>query len=116
MSTYGGYTWEAFTVKTEDQWNLTIFHITGKEGEGSLVTEATPVLIQHGNNNDAESWVKDSDKIGEAVWAMKLVDQGFDVWMPNNRGTPYSNSNDRDGTWTECERWGFTYADMGTYD
>ena len=74
------------------------------------------MLIQHGSYNDAESWVKNSDAIGEAVWAMKLVDRGFDVWMPNNRGTPYSNSNDRDGTWDECERWSFTYADMATFD
>lgn len=46
---------------------------------------------------------------------MKLVDEGFDVWMPNNRGTPYS-SNDRDGTWSDCERWDYNYADMATYD
>ena len=116
MDTYGGYTWEAITVKTEDLWNLTMFHITGKVGQGSLVTEATPVLIQHGNSNDAELWVKDSDKIKDAVWPMKLIDQGFDVWMPNNRGSIYSNSNDRDGTWSECERWSFSFAEMATYD
>ena len=47
---------------------------------------------------------------------MKLVDEGFDVWMGNNRGTPNSNVNDRDGTWSECERWDFSYAEMGKFD
>ena len=48
---------------------------------------------------------------------MKLVDQGFDVWMPNNRGSRYSNSNDRDGkTWSDCEHWNYTFAEMGTID
>ena len=31
MSNFG-YTWEAVPAKTSDGWNLTLFHITGKEG------------------------------------------------------------------------------------
>ena len=94
-----------------------MFHITGKVDEGCLVSEDTPVLVQHGSAMDAEDWVKDSDKIGEPVWPMKLVDEGFDVWMPNNRGSRYSNSNDRDGkTWSDCEHWNYTFAEMGTID
>ena len=56
MSKYG-YSWETKSVKTEDQWNLTLFHITGKEGVSSLVKESTPVLIQHGNKSNPVSWV-----------------------------------------------------------
>ena len=47
---------------------------------------------------------------------MQLVDQGYDVWMGNSRGTQYSNVNDRDGTWSDCERWNFSYAEMGEFD
>ena len=36
--------------------------------------------------------------------------------MPNNRGTRYSNTNDRDGEWSEQERWDFSFAEMGLYD
>ena len=44
MSTFG-YTWEAVPAKTSDGWNLILLHITGKVGQGSLVTHDTPVLI-----------------------------------------------------------------------
>ena len=46
---------------------------------------------------------------------MKLVDEGYGVWMVNNRGTRYSNVNDNDisqgGTWDELgwEHWGFGF-------
>ena len=36
--------------------------------------------------------------------------------MSNNRGTKYSNVNDKDGTWSPKERWDFCWADMGRYD
>lgn len=47
---------------------------------------------------------------------LQLVDEGYDVWLGSNRGTAYSNVNDRDGQWTLEERWNFTYADMGSLD
>lgn len=49
---------------------------------------------------------------------LKLVDRGYDVWMPNNRGTRYSNSNINDGhhAQTSKQRWDFSYAELGMYD
>ena len=45
-----------------------------------------------------------------------LVDQGYDVWLGNSRGAPYSNKNIRDGEWSLKERWDFSWATMGQFD
>ena len=45
-----------------------------------------------------------------------LIERGYEVWLGNNRGTPYSNYNIKDDTWSEKERWDFDWSDMGQYD
>jgi pimeloyl-ACP methyl ester carboxylesterase len=62
----------------------------------------------------ATSWVE--DWYDETPWFLKLVDRGYDVWMASNRGTTYSNVNDKDGQWSDEERWDFSWAEMGKYD
>ena len=42
--------------------------------------------------------------------------RGYDVWFGNNRGTPYSDTNRRDGEWSLKEKWDFSWAEMGLYD
>ena len=61
----------------------------------------------------ATSWVEDYE---DPIWPLSLVDNGYDVWMASNRGTTYSNVNDKDGQWSDEERWDFCWADMGKYD
>ena len=38
------------------------------------------------------------------------------MWLGNNRGTRYSNLNERDGQWALEDIWDFSWAEMGTYD
>ena len=111
-----GYTWEPHKVKTEDLWNLTIFRITGKKGKPTQTqsSDKYPVLAQHGATDSALGWAIHGTI--RPTMPMKLVDHGYDVWLGNARGVIYSDSNDRDGTWTDAERWNFTWADLGTYD
>ena len=40
-----GYTWEAFDVTTEDDYILTVFHITGTKEGGMFSPTKEPVLI-----------------------------------------------------------------------
>ena len=112
-----GFTWKPYTVKTTDGWNLTLFRLTGRiknVGQKQTVNHDIPVLIQHGSGMDAQTWAEWN--IGETVWPLQLVDRGYDVWMTNGRGTAYGNHNDKDGSWSEAERWEFSWAEMGKYD
>ena len=47
---------------------------------------------------------------------LRLVDEGYDVWLSNSRGHIYSNEHERDYEWSVEERWNFSFADMGAYD
>ena len=40
-----GYTWEAFDVTTEDNYQLTLFHITGTKEHGEFTPTKDPVLV-----------------------------------------------------------------------
>jgi len=59
MSTLG-YTWDDHKVQTEDGYILTLFHVTGKEDTGKFNPTQPPVLMNHGNYQDAASWLTGS--------------------------------------------------------
>ena len=86
-----GYDYELYKVQTEDQWELSLFRIIGKAGSGSNASTKPPVLVMHGSEMDAASWI--SYYFMGVPMPMQLVEEGYDVWMGNNRGTRYSNVN-----------------------
>ena len=49
---------------------------------------------------------------------LQLYDEGYDIWMGNNRGTKYSNESDKfpDKDDDGFERWDFSWAELGLYD
>jgi len=102
-----GYSWEAYKTRTDDGWHLTLFRITGRMNEGTdMLKHETPVLVQHGFGMSATSWA--GWNMGETPWPLQLADRGYDVWMSSTRGTTYSNYNERDGEWSDEERWNFS--------
>lgn len=76
--------------------------------------EKHTVLVQHGFTMSAASWVESN--FGETPWPLQLADRGYDVWLSSTRGTTYSNTNEKDGQWSDEDRWDFSWADMGKYD
>lgn len=46
---------------------------------------------------------------------MQLVDEGYDIWLGNNRGTEYSQGH-KVYSVDDPLYWDFDWADMGNYD
>ena len=82
-----GYFYEKYEVQTEDEWTLTLFRIKGRNAP----TKPNPVFFMHDLMMDAASWLNSYED--DVPMPMQLVDQGYDVWMGNNRGTRFSLEN-----------------------
>ena len=47
---------------------------------------------------------------------MKLVDEGYDIWIGNNRGTIYSWDHENLSATEDEDYWKWTWAQMGVQD
>ena len=111
------YTWEAFNVTCDDGYILTTFHITGKTDGDKFSPDKGAVLIQHGNLQDAASWIAAYTAESPKPMPLILADNGFDIWMGNNRGTEYSRGHTSSSMTIDTkEYWAFSYAEMAMYD
>ncbi|XP_044019383.1 lipase 1-like, partial [Aphidius gifuensis] len=100
-----GITGEVHYVTTEDGYILTNYRING--GENS-----TPVVLGTGITFTGSSWLMRgrNDSI-----AYLLADQGYDVWLVNNRGTD-DGMKHVNLTSDDSKFWDFTFHEMGIYD
>lgn len=106
-----GYEWEAHKVHTEDHYILTTFHILGKIGDTK--ESKGSVLLQHGDYEDGASWMS---TFKGTPFHLLLVEEGYDVWIGNNRGTDYSQEHETLSAKDDNDYWMYTWGDMGLYD
>lgn len=105
-----GFAVETHTTTTEDGHILTLHRIVGVNG----VRAGAPVVYcHHGLMTNSELWV-----LGDATercLPFKLVAEGYDVWLGNNRGNKYSNTHAR---WDleDKEYWDFSIDEFARYD
>lgn len=69
--------------------------------------------MMHGQGQDAETWLT-GYFVGTPL-PLKLVDEGYIVWMGNNRGTKFS-ANTKVQSKASVAYWNFDFTDMGMSD
>ncbi|XP_077531095.1 lipase 3-like [Haemaphysalis longicornis] len=106
-----GYEVQVHHVTTEDDYILEIDRMPFGVHNGTR-TMRPPVLLVHGVVSSAADFVinKPDQSLG-----FLLADSGFDVWLLNARGTPYSN-NHRTLTTRDRKFWEWSFDEIGRYD
>ena len=105
-----GYDTERHFVTTEDGYILQIFRLVNKKHANTNSTQ--PVLLQHGMCGSGMRWVDNKEKSP----AIYLANQGFDVWIGNNRGNIYSKFHKTLVPDVDSKYWEFSFEEMGIYD
>ena len=85
--------YEIYRTTTTDGFVLTLFRLLPK---AAPATKKGAILLQHGAGMDGTDWFHseiyiDGNADTHALFA--LADEGYDVFIGNNRATPYSNVN-----------------------
>ena len=117
-----GYHAEEHVVQTTDGYLLGIHRLPYKRGEeqdGVLVnagpsSSAKPVVyLHHGLLMNSEVWVCITEE--ERCLPFALVEQGYDVWLGNNRGNKYSKKSTRFSP-ASVNFWNFSMDQFAFHD
>ena len=111
-----GYATEQYTLKTSDDYLISLYRIPGKIADSASNaksgTKKPAVLMIHSQDWDMTQWISnDPDKANAFI----LADAGYDVWMGNNRGSAYSLGHVSLST-QDHKFWDFYQLEMGTID
>ncbi|KAG8040144.1 hypothetical protein G9C98_000714 [Cotesia typhae] len=109
-----GYPVEAHKVVTDDGYILEMHRIPfGRyEDKRSARFPRNSILLQHGLAGSSADWVLTGP---EKALAYMLADEGYDVWLGNNRGNLYSRHH-RELLSTNRTFWDFSFHELGIYD
>lgn len=102
-----GFNHEVHECTTKDGYVLTLHRICKEKCSGP------PVLMVHGLNSTSDTWIfnKSSQPIG-----LQLAEKGWDVWLANTRGSPYSLKHVKLDSEKDEEYWNWTAAEIAGYD
>ncbi|XP_072401313.1 lipase member N-like isoform X1 [Diabrotica undecimpunctata] len=109
IATRHGFNLEEHRVTTQDGYILTIFRMRPRNKD--VKSSQDPIILQHGIFVDGRSWFIS----GNSSLAFKLVDNGYDLWIPNFRGTTYSKKHVNKNI-SQKEYWNYSVHEIGIYD
>ncbi|KAF9453978.1 triacylglycerol lipase [Macrolepiota fuliginosa MF-IS2] len=112
-----GYTHEEHVVLTKDGYLLGLHRIPAKRGERrdnpGTSTGKPVVYLHHGLLMNSEVWICLTNP--ERSLAFVLAEQGYDVWLGNNRGNKYSKKSIHHGPNTS-KFWDFSMDEFAWHD
>ncbi|KIM45191.1 hypothetical protein M413DRAFT_24436 [Hebeloma cylindrosporum] len=112
-----GYTHEEHVVLTKDGYLLGLHRLPSKMGQRSGnpggSTGKPVVYLHHGLLMNSEVWVCITD--ASRALPFVLVEQGYDVWLGNNRGNKYSKKSIHHGP-NSSKFWDFSIDDFAWHD
>lgn len=112
-----GYVHEEHLVLTTDGYLLGIHRLPAKRGEPGpppgTSTGKPVVYLHHGLLMNSEVWLCLTSE--DRVLPFVLVEQGFDVWLGNNRGNKYSKKSIHHNP-NSNKFWDFSIDDFAWHD
>ncbi|EGC34482.1 hypothetical protein DICPUDRAFT_7687, partial [Dictyostelium purpureum] len=108
-----GYPCDHHYVTTSDGYILGLFRIPYSPRNSTFQnSKRQPILLQHGLLDSSITWI-----INEPNESLPYIlsDQGYDVWMGNNRGNLYSINHTTLSTKSR-EFWEFSFDEFGLID
>ncbi|KAI0467394.1 Alpha/Beta hydrolase protein [Xylaria cf. heliscus] len=115
-----GYTAEEHVVQTRDGYLLGLHRLAWRKGEEETKVNDGPasvnkrvVYLHHGLLMNSEVWVCQTD--AQRSLPFVLVEQGFDVWLGNNRGNKYSKKSIKHAP-SSTKFWNFSIDEFAFFD
>ncbi|XP_044761502.1 lipase 3-like [Coccinella septempunctata] len=106
-----GYHLEKYSVITRDGYINVMYRIPYGKYEEQNSSSRPSVLLNHGLICSCAIF------IDQCALAYYLADNGFDVWLPNNRGTTFSTKHvDYDADEEKDRYWDFSFHEIAIYD
>ncbi|KAG7210700.1 hypothetical protein KM043_012202 [Ampulex compressa] len=108
-----GYNFEMHSTITEDGYVLGIHRVLAQNFNATNNAQNPPsVLLVHGLLGSSQDWL--ATGVNRSL-AFLLADNGYDVWLGNNRGSTSSKNHTKLSV-ESPEFWDFSWHEMGLYD
>ncbi|XP_014247628.1 lipase 1-like [Cimex lectularius] len=103
-----GYNYEFHEAVTDDGYLVGLHRIMRRDRP----SKGHPVLLVNGFCIRSRSWILRGKGID---FPFILADHGYDVWLGDQRGNPYSRKHLK-YSFTDSEYWNFSFHEIGSYD